>query len=193
MTPSTGKMAPTGVTVAKAFTEGAPLRRAKDAGSRAGRHRRCHCPAIPQKPLQRGTDAPTAQQPHSCVGRHPLQTGNVQKLTFSAARVTLPHAEAVVGRRCRLKHPPSTLPPLLASARRMHHHRGCCPLPWVRRIWQPGAPDPVPPAGAAASTMVATVPSSPLPWSKRKGGSGGGKKEPPATARRLHRHSPVPP
>ena len=75
----------------------------------ACRHRRRHRhPA--EAPPKGHRRAGCSQQPHSCVSRHPLQSGNMQRWTYPATRVTLPHAEAVASCRRRHKHPPSTLP-----------------------------------------------------------------------------------
>jgi hypothetical protein len=105
-TPPTRKTAPTGVAVAMAFARGAPSTYVEPrCWTVACRHRRRHCQpteASPEGPRRAGC----SQQPHSCVGRHPLRSGYMQTWTYPATRVTLPHAEAVVGtsahrRRCR--------------------------------------------------------------------------------------------
>ena len=109
----------------------------------ACRHRRRHChPAEASPEGHRHTDC--SQQLHSCVGRHPLRSGNMQKLTYPATRVTLPHTEAVASYRRRHKHPPSTLP--TSASHRQAHAPPRAPPP------APGAPDvavalnPVPPS-----------------------------------------------
>lgn len=65
MTPSIGKAASTGVTVAKAFAQDVPqhkVRLRRQAVACCPRRR--HCPAVPRKPLQRSFDAPTACSSH---------------------------------------------------------------------------------------------------------------------------------
>ena len=109
-TPPSRKTAPTGVAVAKAFAGGAPSTYVEPrCWTVACRHRRRHCHPAEASP-EGHRRAGCSQQPHSCVGRHPLRSGNMQNWTYPATRVTLPHAEAVASCRHRHKHPPSTLP-----------------------------------------------------------------------------------
>jgi hypothetical protein len=91
------------------------------------------------------------QQPHSCVGRHPLRPGYAKPdLTpplASHRRTPRPPLTNVVSsgtRRYRCQHCRQQ-PQGVCH----HHHHGRRPLPWGRRIRTLG-PEPVSPADAAA-------------------------------------------
>ena len=120
------------------FRPRSPL--AQDLGPTS--HAPCR-PTLPSSLSRRSTSTPSeeprhvgcTQQPHSCVGRHPLRSGNVEPDRLCYSRNT--------SRHCRLPaRAADTADPSPAATRHVSHPMGATPCPGGVRTVSTGADTP---------------------------------------------------